>query len=410
MLHIHFGAGRLGLGLVAPFFQKPGSELILLNRAQSGKNETGDTELAPERKAQLLKEQPQRLYGIQTPGEPARLREVVGYTEFRTYNPSDMGEIISDITSRSSAKAEGVVVTASVVNVSNYSPVVKALNQICDAKERGEQIGDIYLVACENTVSAHEVFQREEFRDVLLPCTGQATRPVHGLVDRMCVGLEEYPGDGKAILDPTVLVRAEEYGSLKLEITPETEALMELCKGSKIEFSRHLDVEKKIKGWLLNGTHWLIALTAFEASKGNTELKLNEYLAAHPQRQEFAAQVIHEISEGIEIMLRNQPEYAAFVRDISPRDYLDGASAAILRRFSSTEDSISRILARFRKPCPDETTTIENFVRRFFDRVDPAIAAYAAEKGVEPPATSHGLVSLCRLLASGTFVNGPVAA
>jgi hypothetical protein len=37
---------------------------------------------------------------------------------------------------------------------------------------------------------------------VLLPCTGQSTRPVHGLVDRMCVGLEEYPGNGKAILDP----------------------------------------------------------------------------------------------------------------------------------------------------------------------------------------------------------------
>src|SRR5437764_11391447 len=50
MLHIHFGAGRLGLGLPAPFFQKPGSELFLLNRAQSGANPTGSTQLAPERR------------------------------------------------------------------------------------------------------------------------------------------------------------------------------------------------------------------------------------------------------------------------------------------------------------------------------------------------------------------------
>ncbi len=77
MLHVHFGAGRLGLGLVAPFFQKPDSELFLLNRAQSSANETGSTELTPERKIQLLKEQPERKYGIQTPGEPPGLREVV---------------------------------------------------------------------------------------------------------------------------------------------------------------------------------------------------------------------------------------------------------------------------------------------------------------------------------------------
>jgi hypothetical protein len=70
------------------------------------------------------------------------------------------------------------------------------------------------------------------------------------------------------------------------------------------------------------------------------------------------------------------------------RSSVDGAAAAILRRFSSTEDSIARILARFRKPSPHETTSIESFIKRFFDRVDPAIAAYQSEKGVPPPATT----------------------
>lgn len=54
MLHIHFGTGRLGLGLVAPFFQSEGSELYLLNRSSSAKNPTGSTALEPSRRNELL--------------------------------------------------------------------------------------------------------------------------------------------------------------------------------------------------------------------------------------------------------------------------------------------------------------------------------------------------------------------
>ncbi len=409
MLHIHFGAGRLGLGLVAPFFQKPGSELFLLNRDQSGKNETGSTELTPERKAELLRDQPEHKYGIQTPGEPDGIREIVSYDEFLSYSPETIEELTAGILRRSARKNDGVIVTASVLKVSNYGPVVQALNTICRAKEAGEQIGDVYLVACENTVSAHEVRDEPTLREQMDPETHKHLRCVHALVDRMCVALEEHPGGSGPLAHPAVLVRAEEYGSLKLEIRPETQKLPELCQGSRIEFSEHLAVEKKIKGWLLNGTHWLIALTAFQASEGDAGLKLNEYLAAHPERRRFAEQVLGEISEGIEIILRNDPEYADFIRDVAPDAYLDGAAKAILRRFAGTEDSIARILARFRRPSPEETTTIESFVKRFFDRVDGPIAAYEAEKGFDPPATSHGLVSLCRLLASGTFVDTAAA-
>jgi hypothetical protein len=322
MLHIHFGAGRLGLGLVAPFFAKPDSELFLLNRAQSGRNETGSTELSPERNAQLLRENPQRKYGIQTPGEAPGLREIVNYSDFFTYDPPGIQELSTEILTRSSGTREAIFVTASVLKLSNYGPVISFLNAVCKAKEAGEEIGDIFLLACENTVSAHEVFAEEIFRDLIAPEACRHTHCVHALVDRMCVGLEEFPGDQSHIKAPTVLVRAEEYGSLKLQLAPETQSLVDLCRGSSIEFSKHLDVEKKIKGWLLNGTHWLIALTAFQASEGDTNRKLNQYLAEHPERQAFAAQVIREISDGIEIILREDPQYADFVRDISPRAYL----------------------------------------------------------------------------------------
>src|SRR3990170_2698825 len=82
MLHIHFGAGRLGLGLVAPFFQKPGSELYLLNRAASGTSPTGTTSLSPGRRNELLRDHPDREYFIQKPAGSPSDRQSVHYDRF----------------------------------------------------------------------------------------------------------------------------------------------------------------------------------------------------------------------------------------------------------------------------------------------------------------------------------------
>jgi hypothetical protein len=250
----------------------------------------------------------------------------------------------------------------------------------------------------------------QELSKLIRPATRCHVKCVHALVDRMCVGLEEYAGDETTGGQPTVLVRAEEYGSLKLELRPEMEDLPAICQGSRIEFSRHLDVEKQIKSWLLNGAHWLIALSAFQQSKGDTALKLNEFLVNDPKQQRFAAAVLQEMRDGIEILLRKQPQYAAFTRDRNASDYLDGAAKMILRRFSTTEDSMSRILARFRAPKPQEVMTIEEFTKRFLDRVDPPLTAYQEEKGIAPAAASQGLFSLSRLVAAGQFVDAATRA
>jgi hypothetical protein len=167
-------------------------------------------------------------------------------------------------------------------------------------------------------------------------------------------------------------------------------------------------VEKQIKSWLLNGAHWLIALSAFQDSQDDTELKLNEFLNS-PKHQNFAATVLKEMGDGIEIVLNKDPQYADFVRDVCARDYLDGAEKMILHRFSTTEDSMLRILARFRAPKPEDVMTLEEFVKRFLDRVGSPIAAYQEERGVAPPAASQGLFNLCRLVASGQFVDADSA-
>src|SRR3954469_62072 len=404
MTHIHFGAGRLGLGLIASFFRKPGAELYLLNRAVSGKNATGHTGLSPARRNELLRDHPERHYFIREPSAPDSVRETVTYDGFFAFEPGGVEEIIGSIAPQSSGKRAGVVVTASILDAKSYGPVVEALNALSRMKEGGhDPIGGIYFVACENTLSAREVLEDEQLCELISPEARAHVTPVHALVDRLCVGLEE----DHSTTHPTLRVLAEAYGSLKLERSPRTEPLVELCRGSRVEFSRHVDAEKQIKSWLLNGTHWLVALSALRPGQPPSELKLNEYINASEKNRKFAEAALDEMSEGISLLLRDDPKYAGFARDVDVDRYLEGARKAILRRFSSTDDTISRILARFRAPSPEEHDTIEAFNKRFADKIDPPLEAYAAVHGVVPPAASQSLFNLHRLLASGHFVNAP---
>ncbi|MDB5297766.1 MAG: hypothetical protein JWO31_3749 [Phycisphaerales bacterium] len=399
MLHIHFGTGRLGLGLIAPFFQTPESELYLLNRAISKGNPTGGTALGPGRRNELLRDNPDKQYVVQSPSS----RHVVRYDGFFAYDAEDVEGVISSIMDRSDRKGRGVIVTASVLTAENYRPVVRALDAVCQAKEWSPgSVGPIFLVACENTVTAAEVFEHEGLADLITPEVRCHVTPVHALVDRMCVELEE-DDSGK---HPTVRACVEEYGSLKLHLAgADTEPLPSILDGSRVEFTRYVDVEKQIKSWLLNGAHWLIALRAFHAAGGDPGLKLNQYLKASPENKRFAETVLAEMSEGVGILLRNDPQYAGFVRDVDVDRYLAGAAKMILHRFSSTDDSLARILARFRAPSPDEFSTIEAFNERFAGRVDEPLMAYESAKGVIPPAASQSLFSLHRLVATHTYVN-----
>ena len=400
MLHLHFGAGRLGLGLIAPFFQTGNSELYILNRAVAGEKATGSTSLSSARRNELLRDHSERRYLIAPPGDQGGAPEPVRYDGFATYDDETATSVVREIVERSAAAASGVLVTASVLTAKNYVPILRTLDTLAALREQGE-LGPLFLVACENTLSAHEVMADANLADAITERVRREVVCVHALVDRMCVGLEEGLSDGL----PTVLVRAEEYGSLKLELSDETLELQRILEGSRAEWSRHVETEKQIKGWLLNGSHWLIALAAFQETEGNRELRLNEYLHARPEREHFATEVMTEMRDGVGALLRSDQRFVDFVRDVDPDAYLDGAARAILRRFLATEDPITRILARFKTPSHDAMTTIEAFSKRFADRVDAPFIAYEAERGTPPAASTHSVQSLVRLLASGTFID-----
>lgn len=401
MLHIHFGAGRLGLGLVVPLFQSSVTESVILNRAVSGANATGTTSLGASRRNELLRDHPERRYGLQILDGTETGAQPIRYTAFHTYDEDEISALARRIAEGSVAKRRGVVVTASVLKQENYPPVIAALNALAELREAGDPIGPIFLIACENTVSAHDVLHAPELTDHVTTATRRQVTPVAALVDRMCVELEE----DRLETYPTVTVHTEPYASLKLALSPNTEILRDLCAGTQVGFSRHLDVEKEIKGWLLNGTHWLIALRAFQVSGGDRGMKLNEFIGASPEQRRHAIAVMDEMREGVALLLRRDPAYAAFVRDVDVDDYLAGAATAILQRFFSTEDPITRILARFQAPPAGDASTIEAFSRRFADRINGPLGAYEAEKGVLPLAISRSLLSLLHLVESGTFID-----
>ena len=401
-MHLHFGAGRLGLGLVAPFFQMPGSQLHLLNRATSGTNATGATALSPERRNHLLQSHPEQQYVIQPPGSLAADRETIRYDGFHPYEDGQLASTLKPLAEQAAEEGAPVFVTASVLKPENYCAVMQALAVLASVAERaGASAPPVFLVACENTLNAPDLLDHEHLAHLVTPGMRGRITPLPALVDRMCVGLEE-DGDGT---HPAVLVRAERYGSLKLELCQQTEALPDILRGSRVEFGQHVGTEKQIKNWLLNGTHWLIALNAFQAEGGDRDMKLNEYLNASPANHDFALAVMQEMRDGVAVLLRSRPEYGAFVRDVDVDQYLDGAAAAVLQRFFRTEDPITRILARFQAPSHEELTSVEAFSQRFTDRVGPPLAAYEKERGMAPPAASHSIMSLVRLVGAGAYIN-----
>ncbi len=174
---------------------------------------------------------------------------------------------------------------------------------------------------------------------------------------------------------------------------------------SRVEFTRHVPVEKQIESWLLNVSHSLLALRAFEESRGDKGLMLSRFLKEKPERLRFAEAVLAEMSEGIAVILRRDPEYAGFVRDIDLEDYLRGSAEAILRRFLSSDDPLSRILARFQAPTPEAPASVQAFAERFADRVEEPIAAYSDDTGTQPGAAMRSVDSLARLIASGSYID-----
>src|ERR1700710_1704099 len=90
MLHMHFGAGRLGLGLVVPAFQASPTTSVILNRAVAGANATGSTALGAARRNTLLRDHPESAYHLQILDGTEARTERIRYASFHTYEGGDV--------------------------------------------------------------------------------------------------------------------------------------------------------------------------------------------------------------------------------------------------------------------------------------------------------------------------------
>ena len=48
---------------------------------------------------------------------------------------------------------------------------------------------------------------------------------------------------------------------------------------------------------MLRWSHWLIALTAFQESDGDVDLKLNEYITSTENHEQYASEVVNEMRD-----------------------------------------------------------------------------------------------------------------
>lgn len=441
MLHIHFGCGRLGLGLIAPYMRTADSELVLFNRSPSD---------SPSAQAGWLVDRPSQAFDsppaegdLVTPtdavgrnalladganrgdGEPPyylishsnghdqRGRSRVRYNRFFTYG-DDIDTLIHNVLEQSCQKHKGVIVSSALMQVQHYAGVVRALNVLRGANEMSgpaahndatqvqeKRIGRLYFVACENMFDTADVLADEAFAD-MLGTPGQ--RPIHcvtALVDRICSRMDRCMEDGRERL----LVSTESYGKLTLHEESGQTALAEMLAGSKVTFSKHLQTEREIKVWLLNGSHLLIALTAFRETNGDMDLKLNEFIADSTMHRYFAGEIITEMRDGVEAVLQSDPTYASFLHDVDITAYLDETAACILSRFAHNEDSVIRILNRFRAPAEDDIFAVQTFVSILLRKIERPLHAYAEKFGVPPKASTEALVNVLRLQASATYAN-----
>src|ERR1700710_2344541 len=130
MLHMHFGAGRLGLGLVVPAFQASPTTSVILNRAVSAANATGSTALGAARRNTLLRDHPESAYHLQILDGTKARTERVRYAGFHTYAGGDLAARTRAIAEASEGSRRGVMITASVLKRENYGPVLEALTTL----------------------------------------------------------------------------------------------------------------------------------------------------------------------------------------------------------------------------------------------------------------------------------------
>ena len=240
--HLHFGPGKLGLGLVTWATRKQGMRVTLVTHSDRIESE--------EKNALLVRNKCYFIQGLTR--EKVFVDGLVGYGPANKF--PTLREAIVD--------AETVLLTTSLRD--NLKNIVEMLGELLLARHQANVASNLYILAAENTrdsvwlqreiekyfarsnpaINASDILRQVTF----VPC----------VVDRVCTRVVVEDGEVVVTAFPTARWLIQDPGGhtgveLRAVLPPD----------DTIEYVADIKLERKIKLYLYNGPHLLLAIFAF---------------------------------------------------------------------------------------------------------------------------------------------------
>jgi mannitol-1-phosphate/altronate dehydrogenase len=374
--HVHFGAGKFGLGFVGWISNHLDLKLHLANRSY------GDTG-ALSAQNQLIAEQ--LTYQIEHSSDDL---ETVRVSEFLNFDSAPGRQRLVGLI----ASPETMMITTSLGLLPQ--PVVSIIQDGLIARAQAKA-PPLFVLACENELKSADLQDAVE-KGAPVNVISRAAHFVPCVVDRIC---REVTDDGHR-----VVVHAERYGCLSLwnEVDlswfrDRLSAQARAVQAMRFERSAaHLEFADRKKKWLINGPHLLLAINAYyDHQIAFEEFVRQNRLVARNMLQEFAAGCFHVCSQGSEPVMAPDAIRASIEEKVEE----------VLERLANFPDVTTRIMRRFVRPSGRNPISLQDFFRNMrYKVVQPARAYYEAE-GEMPHRISDTFLKLIELIANDEFIS-----
>lgn len=418
MHHYQFGAGHFGLGFGVWIFFKANLPSIIVARSSRDSRVSSPDTISRERRNELLKARTRFVFNyrdapadVETP--PTQQFEIINYEKFLTYGESSPRVGMLD---SSFGDPVPLIFTCSFGNERAYDTALRFVARAVEIREQENIREPIFLMAFENAIPTATIYKK------LLVQMGRSSLdhviPLEVSVDRVCTMFSEISSKK----GPVLQIMAARAFSLVIEDKPGIAPLKRLLSPvSGVSFSRNIEIEKKRKRWILNGSHALLGITALFYGFGQFhEYFISDKLRTHPygaipplaERQAFAKALIRELAGGFIADLKNATEGLNYLRRNKKR--IAEYEADIFQRYCATYDSTDRIMKNYVAPKfeHDEKTntyrvinTMEQFFTWMRPRLDEPVKAYMKQKKAAPPTVMFALLHLFELIAGGRFID-----
>mmetsp|Transcript_9279 Transcript_9279/g.26542 ORF Transcript_9279/g.26542 Transcript_9279/m.26542 type:complete len:563 (-) Transcript_9279:158-1846(-) len=344
-IHLHFGAGKLGLGLVVPALEQSDTRYVIVQRPSKDWESIVDSGCSS--------------VPLMVNDKEAVSRGLTVITDRLIREAAERGESVLDLISKS-PKGQGHLLLTSdqeickmlAIGSSSFScalggAISKVLVPLLSELPPRFKSARPTLYACENDLGSVESLAAELKSSVnVLPC----------MVDRICSSRDIIPGPS-----PVIRVQAEDHtGSIVLLDSTSSDQDDLPLDGDTVmvpetdEVADYLFIQKKR---LVNSMHTVLAFsTLVEYDKNNTalfqweealpNLPLLNYETASPEVKDMiwswaVAQILVLMKEqGVDVMTE---AHGAETEDELVEQLL-GVARQTLERFSSIEDTTTRVL------------------------------------------------------------------